>query len=159
MTWIGFKFNKWCCSLLYKNSYLNEQVGYRTIFSTHSSLFAPFYFLLRIRRESIVLGSTFRTRDFNVFIRFEVPWIRKSLFFFKFSLSVCVSVISIAQSIWQLNLQIWYSAFLWQIWCYLKFFIKIAQKLGGQGHTKEFQHIMAYGRNFVLVRFRIFILR
>ena len=38
---------------------------------------------------------------------------------------------------------------------YLELFMKIAQKLYLQGHTKEFQYITAYGRNFVLVNFLI----
>ena len=39
--------------------------------------------------------------------------------------------------------------------CYLKFFIKIGQKLCVQRHTKEFLYITAYGRFFMLVSFRI----
>ena len=39
-----------------------------------------YYFLLPISRESIVLGSIFRNRDFDEFTRFDVSWIRKSHF-------------------------------------------------------------------------------
>ena len=40
----------------------------------------PFYFLLPISRESIVLGSNFQSGDFDGFTCFDVPWIRKSHF-------------------------------------------------------------------------------
>ena len=43
--------------------------------------------------------------------------------------------------------------------CYLKLFMKIGQKLCVQGHTKGFYYTKAYGRNFVLVNFRILKLR
>ena len=52
-----------------------------------------FYFFLPISRESIVLGSNFRSGDFDGFTCFEVPDSENRIF----SVCVLVSVIRITQ--------------------------------------------------------------
>ena len=116
-----------------------------------------FYFLLRMcgRESKVVFGSNFRNGDFYEFIRLEVPWIRKSHFE---RLALYLSVICIIQL--QMTAEtsnlLFYIGILWR--CHLKLFRKIGQNHCVQGHTKGFWCITAYGQNFVLVHFIIFIL-
>ena len=57
----------------------------------YSLAIVTFYFLLATSRESIVSGSNFWSREFDVFTRFEVNWIRKLHFLRSVCVCVCVS--------------------------------------------------------------------
>ena len=50
---------------------LKDESG--ALIPTTLTIAVSFYFLLPIRKESIVFGSNFRSGDFDGFTRFEVP--------------------------------------------------------------------------------------
>ena len=111
-----------------------------------------FYFLLPIYdRENIVYGSKLRSRDFNGFTRFEVPWSQKS----NLADVLCMRVLSTYVRNKSKNFK---SGILICIICkyYLKFFMKIGQRFWIQMCTKEFEFITASGKNFFLVHFCTF---
>ena len=125
-----------------------------------------FFFLFSLTIFSAGLWSNFQTEislDLHVLKspEFKDHIFRRSHFLFSvcFCMYPCLFVISISQK--QITAET--SNLVFNICvihgCFLKLFIMIGQKLCVQGHTKEFKYIKAYGRNFVLVNFRIFSLR
>ena len=129
--------------------------------------FLPCYFLLPKYRESIVLGQIFKVEILMDLQVLRSPESENHIFrvcsvgmcvcvCLCVCPCVCVSVISLTQK--QITAEA--SNFLFYIYimyrCYLKLFIKIGQKLCVQGHTKEYEYIKDFGRNFLLLNFCIF---
>ena len=80
----GKKHNGWELNLHYTQNILlkrnNGSYNFLKLSFLQLMNFTFYYFLLPISRESIVLGSNFRSGDFDGFTRFDVSWIRKSHF-------------------------------------------------------------------------------
>ena len=112
--------------------------------SEFSLCIIPFYFLLPIRKESIVLGSNFRSRDLPVL---RTPEFENHIFsVWSMCMCVCVSVrmcVSLCVSVIKkkkitaesLNLVL-NICIIGR--CHLKIYIKIGQTICVQGHAKEF---------------------
>ena len=71
------------------------------------------------------------------------------------TLRVFAFVVAYLKNKKQQKLQIWNSTLLLHI-CYLKLFMTIRQIVCEQGNTKDFEHITAYGRNFLSGYFNLF---
>ena len=109
--------------------------------TAHSNV-TDFYFLL-----SIVAKSNKLELKWKIIIKYKLnKWYNERE-------RVCLSVINITQK--QIIIEtpnlVLYMCIISR--CYLKLFMKIRPIVCFQGHTKESQYVMVYGRNFLLVQF------